>query len=148
MQADESPPIECLLVEDNPADVRLLREVLKGSNVRCRLHVVGDGEEAMEFLQRRGKYNDAPTPDIILLDLNLPKKDGREVLGEVKKDIGLRFIPIIVLTTSQARDDIVRCYNDHANCYITKPLGFDQFDALVKLIEEFWLRTVKLPRRD
>lgn len=137
--------IEILLVEDNPADVRLTREALKEAKVRNQLHVVEDGVAAMEFLMRKGKYADAPRPDLILLDLNLPKKDGREVLEEIKQDDNLKRIPVVVLTTSQAEEDIVKTYNLHANCYVTKPVDLDQFITIVKSIEDFWLTIVKLP---
>jgi chemotaxis family two-component system response regulator Rcp1 len=137
--------IEILLVEDNPADVRLTREALKEAKVRNQLHVVEDGVAAMEFLTRHGQYADAPRPDLILLDLNLPKKDGREVLEDIKMDDNLKRIPVVVLTTSQAEEDIVKSYNLHANCYVTKPVDLDQFITIVKSIEDFWLTIVKLP---
>lgn len=137
--------IEILLVEDNPADVRLTREALKEAKVRNQLHVVEDGVAAMEFLTRQGEYADAPRPDLILLDLNLPKKDGREVLEEIKQDDSLKRIPVVVLTTSQAEEDIVKTYSLHANCYVTKPVDLDQFITIVKSIEDFWLTIVKLP---
>lgn len=138
--------IEILLVEDNPGDARLTVEVLKDSKVRNTLHVVGDGVEALAFLRKEGKYSDTPRPDLILLDLNLPKKDGREVLAEMKADEKLKRIPVVVLTTSQAEEDIVKAYNLHANCYISKPVDLDQFINVVKLIEDFWLTIVKLPK--
>jgi len=136
-----------LLVEDNPADVRLMQEALKTSRARYRFLVVNDGEDAMTFLRRSDNYADMPVPDVILLDLNLPRKDGREVLSEVKRDEKLRHIPIIVLTMSESSDDIIRCYVDHANCFITKPIDLDKFDEIVRLIETFWFMTVKLPRK-
>ena len=139
-------PIEILMIEDNPGDVRLTQEALKENKIYNRLYAVGDGVEAMAFLRREGKYADAPRPDLILLDLNLPKKDGREVLAEVKADEGLKRIPVVILTSSQAEEDIIRTYNLHANCYITKPVDLDQFIRVVKSIEEFWLTIVKLPR--
>ncbi|MCI0506656.1 MAG: response regulator [Gammaproteobacteria bacterium] len=146
MQAERAKAdIEILLVEDNPADVRLTREALKEAKVRNQLYVVEDGVAAMEFLMRKGKYADVPRPDLILLDLNLPKKDGREVLQEIKQDPSLKRIPVVVLTTSQAEEDIVRTYNLHANCYVTKPVDLDQFITIVKSIEDFWLTIVKLP---
>jgi two-component system response regulator len=137
--------IEILLVEDNPADVRLTQEALKEAKVRNHLHVVEDGVAAMEFLLRKGDYSDVPRPDLILLDLNLPKKDGREVLEEIKQDSSLKRIPVVVLTTSQAEEDILKTYNLHANCYVTKPVDLDQFIRIVRSIEDFWLTIVKLP---
>lgn len=137
--------IEILLVEDNPGDVRLTKEALKDNKVRNNLTVVEDGVEAMSFLRREGKYIGSPRPDLILLDLNLPKKDGREVLSEIKADEHLRRIPVVVLTTSKAEEDILRAYDLNANCYITKPVDFDQFIRVVKTIEDFWLTMVKLP---
>lgn len=139
-------PIEILLVEDNPGDVRLTLEAFKDAKVCNNLSVVHDGIEALAFLNRDGEFAQAPRPDLILLDLNLPKKDGREVLLEIKADENLRRIPVVILTTSQAEEDIFRTYNLHANCYITKPVDFDQFIKVVKSIEEFWLTIVKLPR--
>jgi two-component system response regulator len=137
--------VEILLVEDNPADVELTREALEAAKVSSRLHVVDDGTEATDFLFRRGKYADAPQPDIILLDLNLPNKDGREVLSEIKGDPKLARIPIVVLTTSQADEDILCAYQLHANCYIAKPIDFYQFQRIVASIKDFWLNVVKLP---
>lgn len=137
--------IEVLLVEDNPGDVRLTREALKDGRLLNSVTVVGDGVEALSFLRRAGKYTDAVTPDLILLDLNLPKKDGREVLAEIKADSRLRRIPIVVLTTSSAEEDILKTYDLHANCYITKPVDLEQFIRVVKSIEDFWLSIVKLP---
>ena len=139
--------IEILLVEDNPGDVELTREALNAAKVSNRLHVVDDGAEAVDFLFKRGRFADAPRPDIILLDLNLPKKDGRQVLSEIKAEPGLAQIPVVVLTTSQAEEDIVRAYQLHANCYISKPVDFNQFLRIVASIEEFWLSVVKLPNR-
>ena len=136
---------EILLVEDNPGDVGLTRETLKDSKLLNHMSVVNDGVEAMAFLRRQGKYANANRPDLILLDLNLPKKDGREVLAEIKTDEQLRRIPVVVLTTSNAEQDILRTYDLHANCYITKPVNLDQFSAVVKAIEEFWFTIVKLP---
>jgi chemotaxis family two-component system response regulator Rcp1 len=138
-------PIEILLVEDNPGDVDLAREGLLDGKVRNNLHVVGDGEAAMAFLRRQGQYADAVRPDLILLDLNLPRKDGREVLAEVKEDDSLKQIPVVVLTTSKSEEDIVRSYRLHANCYITKPLNFSRFTEVVKAIEDFWFTIVALP---
>ena len=138
-------PIEILLVEDNPGDVRLTMEDFTDTKVRNSLSVVEDGEEALAFLHREGKHVDAPRPDIILLDLNLPKKDGREVLVEIKADQNLRRIPVVILSTSQAEEDILRTHDLHANCYVTKPVDLDQFIKVVKSIEEFWLTIVRLP---
>ena len=138
--------IEILLVEDNPGDVRLTREVLREGKVRNNLHVVGDGVEAMSFVYRQGVYANAPRPDLILLDLNLPKKNGREVLAELKSDLLLLSIPVVVLTTSDAEEDVLRAYECHANCYITKPVDFDQFVRVVRSIEDFWFTVVRLPR--
>jgi two-component system response regulator len=146
MSAEESGrPVEILLVEDNPGDVGLTRETLKDSKLLNHMTVVGDGVEAMALLRREGKYADTIRPDLILLDLNLPKKDGREVLKEIKTDEQLRRIPVVVLTTSSAEQDILKTYDLHANCYITKPVNLDQFTAVVKAIEEFWFTIVKLP---
>ncbi len=139
--------IEILLVEDNPGDVELTREALDDAKVANRLHVVDDGADAVEFLFQRGKFANAPRPDIILLDLNLPKKDGRQVLSEIKANADLAQIPVVVLTTSQAEEDILRAYQLHANCYITKPVDFNQFLRIVATIEEFWLSVVKLPKK-
>ncbi|HIE30944.1 MAG TPA: response regulator [Methanosarcinales archaeon] len=141
-------PIEILLVEDNPGDVRLTLEALNDGKMKNNMHVAKDGVEALQFLQRVGKYADAPCIDLILLDLNLPKKDGREVLAEIKADEDLKHIPVIVLTTSMAEQDIFRAYDLHANCYVTKPINLDQFIKVVKSIEEFWLTVVRLPRSD
>ncbi|MBI4497864.1 MAG: response regulator [Chloroflexi bacterium] len=143
---DKVRPIEILLVEDNPGDVRLTVEALREGKVRNRLSVVMDGEEAVAFLRRQGQYAEAPRPDLILLDLNLPRKDGREVLAEIKADAQLRMIPVVVLTTSKAEQDILMSYHLHANCYITKPVDLDQFIVAVKSIEDFWLTVVTLPR--
>ncbi|HEX8362851.1 MAG TPA: response regulator [Longimicrobium sp.] len=140
-----SRPIEVLLVEDNPGDVRLTREALKEGKVHNNLHVAPDGVEALAFLRREGAYADAVRPDLILLDLNLPRKGGREVLEEVKSDPSLRHIPVVILTSSQAEQDIARAYDLHANCYITKPVDLDQFITVVKSIEDFWFTVVKLP---
>ena len=138
--------VKILLVEDNPGDVRLLLEAFKEGKLHNRLHIVQDGEEAMAFLRRQGPYAEAVRPDLILLDLNLPKKDGREVLAEIKQDQELHRIPVVVLTTSKAEQDILKVYDLHANCYITKPVDLDQFLRVVRAIEEFWLEIVKLPR--
>ncbi|MDD5560245.1 response regulator [Candidatus Methylomirabilis sp.] len=137
--------IEILLVEDNPADVRLTQEALKDGKLLNSLSIVGDGVEAIAFLRRQGKYADAPRPDLILLDLNLPKKDGREVLAEIKTDETLKSIPVVVLTVSKAEEDILKTYKLHANCYITKPVDLDQFISVTQSIEDFWFSIVKLP---
>lgn len=139
--------IEILLVEDNPGDVRLTQEALKETKILNNLSVAMDGEDAMAFLRREGEYADAERPDLILLDLNLPKKDGREVLAEIKEDAELKLIPVVVLTVSQAEQDILKTYELHANCYITKPIDLHQFVEVVKAIENFWLTIVKLPPR-
>ncbi len=139
-------PIEILLVEDNPGDVRLTQEALKDGKVSNRLSVVEDGAEAIAFLCRQDRYEDAPRPDLILLDFNLPKKDGREVLAEIKSDPNLRRIPVVVMTTSRAEEDVLKAYDLHANCYITKPIDLEQFLGVVKAIEDFWLSIVKLPQ--
>lgn len=138
-------PIEILLVEDSPGDVRLTQEAMRDAKVKNNLHVVSDGMEATSFLWRQGKHVHALRPDLILLDLNLPKKGGREVLEEIKKDPSLKSIPVVVLTTSAAEEDILRSYQLHANCYITKPVDLDQFLRVVKTIDNFWLAIVKLP---
>ena len=140
-------PVEILLVEDSPGDVRLTKEALKDSKVANNLTVAEDGVEAMALLRREGKYAESVRPDLILLDLNLPRKDGRQVLEELKADEALRSIPVIILTTSQADEDIIRTYNLHANCYITKPVDLDKFLEVVRTIEDFWLSIVKLPPR-
>ena len=141
----EFRPIEILMVEDNPGDIRLCVEALKEGKVRNRMHTVGDGEEALAFLRRQGPYAEAPRPDLILLDLNLPKRTGQEVLAEIKEDPDLRRIPVVILTVSEAEADILRTYNLHANCYITKPVDLDRFIEVVKSIEDFWLTVVMLP---
>ena len=138
-------PIDILLVEDNPGDARLTREALQLSKVRNALHHARDGEEAMEFLRRTGKFADAPTPDMILLDLNLPRRDGREVLEEIKADPKLMHIPVVILTSSQAEEDILRSYRLHANCFITKPVDLEQLTRVVLGIEQFWFTLVRLP---
>lgn len=138
-------PIEILLVEDNPGDAELTVEALRQGKVRNQMHLVEDGEAALAFLRRQEQYAGVPRPDVILLDLNLPRKDGREVLAEIKADEGLKQIPVIVLTTSEAEEDILRAYNLAVNCYITKPVDLDQFIKVVKAIEDFWFTVVKLP---
>jgi two-component system, chemotaxis family, response regulator Rcp1 len=138
-------PIEILLVEDNEGDARLAQEALRDSKVKNTIHHVNDGVEAMAFLRREGKYASAPRPDLVLLDLNLPRKDGREVLADLKQDEDLKRIPVVILTVSSDEADILRTYNLHANCYITKPIDLTQFLKVVKSIEDFWLTIVKLP---
>jgi two-component system, chemotaxis family, response regulator Rcp1 len=138
-------PIEVLLVEDNPGDIRLTKEALKQAKVLNTLTVVQDGVEALTCLRRQGQYANAKRPDLILLDLNLPKKDGREVLAEIKNDEALKFIPVVILTTSQDEQDVLKSYGLHANCYITKPVELEQFISVVKAIEDFWLGIVILP---
>ncbi|MEX2218798.1 MAG: response regulator [Phycisphaerales bacterium] len=137
--------IDILLVEDSPADVRLTQEALHDGRVANRLFVVEDGVEALAFLARAGKHAQAPRPDLILLDLNLPRKDGREVLAAIKSDPSLRMIPVIVLTTSESEADILKSYSLHANCYLVKPVDIDEFFAQIRLLEGFWLSVVKLP---
>ncbi|GAA3305003.1 MULTISPECIES: response regulator [Dactylosporangium] len=144
---ESSLPIEVLLVEDDPGDVLMTQEAFEEHKVRNKLNVVQDGEEALAYLRREGKYADAPRPDLILLDLNLPRVDGREVLGVIKEDQDLRRIPVVVLTTSQADEDILRSYSLHANAYVTKPVDFDSFIAVVRQIDEFFVSVVKLPPR-
>jgi CheY-like chemotaxis protein len=145
--AESSLPIEVLLVEDDPGDVLMTQEAFDEHKVRNKLNVVQDGEEALAYLRREGKYADATRPDLILLDLNLPRVDGREVLGVIKEDHDLRRIPVVVLTTSQADEDILRSYSLHANAYVTKPVDFDSFIAVVRQIDEFFVSVVKLPPR-
>lgn len=147
MPAIMGRPVEILLVEDNQPDVELTQEALTENKVRNNLHVVTDGEDAMEFLHRRGRYADSPRPDLILLDLNLPRKDGREVLAEVKADASLKTIPVVILTTSQAEEDILKSYQLQANCYITKPVQLSEFIKVVQSIDHFWLSIVELPSR-
>ena len=137
--------VNILLVEDNPADARLIEEVFKDTNVNNKIYVVKDGVEAMDFLNKKNEYSDFPKPEMILLDLNLPRKDGREVLKEVKKNDELKSIPIVILTTSSAKEDVIKTYSNHANCYITKPVDFDQFLRVITAIEDFWLKVVELP---
>ena len=146
-KSDTARACEILLVEDNPADARLTREALSEGRMLNRLHHVKDGIEALQFLRREGEFQDAPVPDVILLDLNLPRKDGRQVLSEMKQDPALRLIPVVVLTTSEAESDIVKSYELHANCYITKPVDFEKFINIVQSIEAFWLAIVTLPHR-
>ena len=142
----DAAPIEVLLVEDSPGDVRLTREAFTDAKVHINLHVASDGVKAMLFLNREGEQANAPRPDLILLDLNLPKKDGREVLEEIKENPKLKSIPVVILTTSSSEADILRSYQLHANCYITKPVGLEGFLTVVRSIDSFWLSVVKLPR--
>jgi len=145
MTASHGRMVEILLVEDNPGDVRLTQEALKDGKIQNNLNVVSDGEEAMRYLRREPPYETSSLPDLILLDLNLPRKDGREVLADVKKDESLKRIPVVVLTTSEAEEDILRTYDLHANCYVTKPVELDQFIKIVHTIETFWFNIVQLP---
>jgi len=140
-------PIEILLVEDNPGDVDLTKEMVEASKVRNVIRSVTDGVEALAYLRRQPPYNEAVRPDLILLDLNIPKKDGRAVLSEIKGDPDLKDIPVVVLTTSEAESDILKSYQLHANCYITKPVDLNKFTTIIRSIEDFWLTVVKLPRR-
>jgi CheY-like chemotaxis protein len=140
-------PIEVLLVEDDPGDVVLTKEAFEDNKVSNKLSIVSDGEEAMRFLRREGDYTDAPRPDLVLLDLNLPRMDGRQVLEEIKADEALRTIPVVVLTTSEAEEDIIRSYRLHANAYVTKPVDFDRFIDVVRQIDEFFVEVVRLPNR-
>jgi CheY-like chemotaxis protein len=141
------PPIDILLVEDDPGDVLMTREAFEHHKIRNALHVVSDGVEALQFLRRERPFADAPRPGLILLDLNLPRKDGREVLGEIKQDPALRTIPVVVLTTSEAEEDILRSYDLHANAYVTKPVDFEKFVEVVRQIDDFWVTVVQLPHR-
>jgi chemotaxis family two-component system response regulator Rcp1 len=143
----EGRPIQVLLVEDNPGDVRLTQEAFRDANTAIHLHVASDGVEAMAFLRREGAHVHAPRPDLVLLDLNLPKMDGREVLAQIKKDDRLKTIPTVILTTSGAEADIATSYQLHANCYLRKPVQLDEFEALVKSINDFWLTKVMLPQQ-
>jgi len=148
VKGDDHAPIDILLVEDDPGDVRLTREALQEGKLGNTLHVVQDGVQAMAFLQKLGPYSHAPTPDLILLDLNLPGKDGRQVLAEIKADPGLRRIPIVILTTSASEQDVLATYDLHANCFVVKPVGFAEFLAVVEAIEHFWLTITRLPPHD
>ncbi len=141
-------PINILLVEDSLADIRLTQEVFKEGKINNILNVVMDGEDALQYLKKAGKYIDVETPDLVLLDLNIPKKDGRQVLAEIKADTKLKVIPIIILTTSAAEQDIFNTYSHHANCYIMKPVNLEQFIKVIRSIEEFWLTIVKLPKKE
>jgi len=144
-QQDNSKVVDILLVEDNEGDARLAMEAMRDSKIRNKMHHVSDGEEAMAFLHKEGKYTKVPRPDLVLLDLNLPKKGGRQVLAEIKEDDELKRIPVVILTVSSAEEDILKTYNLHANCYITKPIDLSQFMKVVHSIEDFWLTIVKLP---
>ncbi len=144
-QRNESKPFEILLVEDNPGDVRLVKEALKECSRNIKLHIIENGLEALHFLRKEKNFKESPTPDLIFLDLNLPKKNGREVLAEIKEDVNLKQIPVVVLTISSAEDDIVNAYENHANCYITKPLDLDHFVKIILNIIEFWSANVRLP---
>ncbi|MFN3939931.1 MAG: response regulator [Chitinophagales bacterium] len=148
MQNGQNDVMQILLVEDNPGDIRLTQEALKEGDMPNVLHVVKDGVEAMEFLRKKGKYAESPTPDIILLDLNLPRKDGREVLADIKTDENLKMIPVIVLTTSDTDRDIIKSYKLHANCFITKPVDLELFIFIIRQIETFWFRVIKLPPKN
>jgi len=147
MQTQSGPvrPVDILLVEDNPGDVRLIREGLRDGKILNQLSTVSDGQAAMDWLNKKGRYAQAVRPELILLDLNLPRKDGREVLAEIKLDPKLRSIPVVIITSSPVEEDILKSYNAHANCYITKPLDLHKFVTVVKSIEDFWLSIVKLP---
>jgi chemotaxis family two-component system response regulator Rcp1 len=147
MNSDTPTAVEILLVEDNPGDARLARQGLRQCKIPNNLHTVDDGVKAMDFLHRRGEYTTVPRPDLILLDLNMPRKDGREVLREIKQDERLKTIPVVILTTSRAAEDINTSYSLHANCYVSKPLDLLQFLDVVRSIEDFWFSTVKLPSR-
>ena len=144
---NDTRSIEILLVEDNPGDARLTIEAMREAKMSNRITVVEDGVEAMAFLRRQGSFGEAPRPDLILLDLNLPRKDGREVLAEVKADPALKRIPVVILTTSRAEEDVLRAYDLHANCYVTKPVDLAQFMKIVSQIDEFWVKVVTLPRK-
>ena len=147
MHDDQSEAIEVLLVEDDPGDVLMTREAFEQHKLRNTLHVVPDGVEALSFLRQEGEYADVPRPDLVLLDLNLPRKDGREVLAEIKADPQLRRTPVVVLTTSEAEEDVLRSYDLHANAYVAKPVDFDQFIDVVRRIDSFFVTVVKLPNR-
>jgi len=145
---NEVRPVDILLVEDNPGDVRLTKEALKDAKVLNEIYIARDGVEAMAFLRRQGKFSTMPLPDLILLDLNLPRKDGREVLAEIKEDSILKHIPVVVLTTSKADEDIIKTYNLHANAYITKPVDLNRFAEIIHVLNEFWFTIVKLPPKE
>ncbi len=141
-------PVDILLIEDSPGDADLAKEALEESKLRNNLFIVTDGIEAMDFLYKKGKYSNMPRPDLIILDLNLPKKDGREVLKEIKLDDKLKRIPVVILTTSKAEEDVLKTYDLHANCYITKPIDLEKFLEVVKAIENFWMSIVVLPKEE
>ena len=145
---NEVRPVDILLIEDNPGDVRLTKEALRDAKVSNEIFVARDGVEAMEFLERKGRFSNMPLPDLILLDLNLPKKDGREVLAEIKQDPILKHIPVVVLTTSKADEDIIKTYNLHANAYITKPVDLNRFSEIIHILNEFWFTIVTLPPKE
>jgi chemotaxis family two-component system response regulator Rcp1 len=147
VQTAAKPPqsVDILLVEDNPGDVRLIQEALQDGKLLNRIATMSDGQKALAYLRKQGSYAQAPRPDLILLDLNIPRKDGREVLAEIKADPLLRSIPVVIVTSSQAEEDILRSYDTHANCYVTKPVDLEKFVAVVRAIEEFWVTIVKLP---
>jgi len=145
MTETDAEPVEILLAEDNPGDVTLTKKALEQGNIINNLHVASDGVEAIRFLRQEGEYADEPRPDLVLLDLNMPRKDGREVLEEIKEDEDLRRIPVVVMTSSEAEEDIVKSYDRHANAYLTKPIDYDGFLDIVRSIEEFWLTVVKMP---
>jgi chemotaxis family two-component system response regulator Rcp1 len=146
MNGSRGRAIDILLVEDNPGDIRLIQEALRDGKVWNNPHVVSDGEAALDFVYKRGPYAEKPRPDLVLLDLNLPKKDGREVLAVIKSDPDLKRIPVVVLTTSKEEEDVLRAYNLAANCYVTKPVEFEEFMKVIRMIEDFWLTIVALPR--
>ena len=148
MTAHSANPTQILLVEDNPGDVRLTQEAMRDARVTNEIHVARDGVEAMQYLRGEPPFAGAVRPDLILLDLNLPKRDGRQVLAEIKTDPSLRRIPVVILTTSDSRSDVLRSYDLHANCYITKPIDLDDFVDVVRSVEDFWLRVVRLPAED
>jgi CheY-like chemotaxis protein len=147
VQTDARPPqsVDILLIEDNPGDVRLIQEALQDGKLLNRVATVTDGQKALAYLRKEGSYAQATRPDLILLDLNIPRKDGREVLAEIKADPHLRSIPVVIVTSSQAEEDILRSYNTHANCYVTKPVDLEKFVSVVRAIEEFWVSIVRLP---
>jgi CheY-like chemotaxis protein len=147
MTSIHNRPVDILLVEDNPGDILLTTEMLKDTKVSNVVNVVTNGEEALEYLRKKGRFFEAPTPDLVLLDLKLPKLNGHEVLAQMKEDIRLRCIPVVVLTSSDADDDVLKAYSEHANCYVTKPAGIDQFAKIVRSIDDFWLSVVRLPTR-
>lgn len=146
MSTDQGKPVEILMIEDNPGDVRLTKEAMRANKVKNNMNIAVDGVEALAYLRREGKYSNAIKPNLIILDLNLPKKNGIEVVKEIKNDPQLKRIPVVILTTSKSEEDIIKSYNLHANCYITKPIDLDQFVNMVRSIEDFWLEIVTLPK--